>query len=116
MTLVRRLDDNRPPVGIPVNRWDTFLTDSHVFLDSPLADRAARLGWTAADLFGFSPVQHLGSAGLLWVLNGATMVELHRDWVLIDTSGCQRIVNRRRAGTREIVLPWTLRQRIGGSK
>jgi hypothetical protein len=119
VSLIGQLDDSRPPAGIPVLRWATFLTDSHVFLNSPWAHRAARLGWTAADLFGFSPVQpliQLGRAGLLWVLNGATMVELHRDWVLIDVSGCQRVVNRRRIDERGVVLPWTRRQRIGGAK
>src|SRR5262245_63704626 len=82
VSLVDQLDHSRLPAGISAPRWAAFLTDSQVFLDSPFADRAARLGWSTADLFGFSPVQplmHLGSAGLLWVLNGAAILELHRD-------------------------------------
>jgi hypothetical protein len=119
---VRQLGCDHPPAGVPLHRWSRFLNDCNVFLNSSnhWADRAALLGWTTQDLFGFSPTHpllHLGSAGLLWIVNGGQIVEVHRDWALIQTSkdSSQRIVNRRRPATRGIVLPWTRRQHIGGA-
>jgi len=46
------------------------------------AERAAELGWNTRALFGChrnDPLMHLGSAGLLWAINGGKLVELHRD-------------------------------------
>src|SRR5262245_60531531 len=31
-----------------------------------------------------SQLSHLGSAGLLWAINGGQLVELHRDWAVIE--------------------------------
>src|SRR5262245_55957167 len=59
-------------------RRSTFLYSQHRW-----AERAARLGSTAAGLFGCSPaypVLHLSCAGRLWILNGGQIIELHRDW------------------------------------
>ena len=53
----------------------------------PWAERAAELGWNARALFGChrnSPLMHLGTAGLLWVINGGKLLELHRDWAIIE--------------------------------
>jgi hypothetical protein len=123
MNNIGQLGCSPPPTGVPLHRWSRFLNDCNAFLNSSShwADRAERLGWTAQDLFGFAvahPLLHLGSAGLLWIVNGGHIVELHRDWALVRTheDGSQRIVNRRRANTRGIVLPWMLRQHIGGAK
>ena len=30
------------------------------------------------------PLDYLGSAGLLWAINGGRLLELHRDWAVID--------------------------------
>jgi hypothetical protein len=38
-------------------------------------------------LFGCAPKRppdYSGSAGLLWAINGGRLVELHRDWAVID--------------------------------
>jgi hypothetical protein len=51
------------------------------------AERAAQLGWNAMTLFGCAPrrpLDYSGSAGLLWAVNGGKLVELHRDWAVID--------------------------------
>jgi hypothetical protein len=63
--------------------------DCKIFVSSPesLAERASRLGWDAMALFGCAPKRPLdysGSAGLLWAINGGRLVELHRDWAVID--------------------------------
>jgi hypothetical protein len=71
--------------------------DCHGFLRSPRrwAERAAGLGWTAQDLFAF-PAQSHGSAGLAWRINGDRLVELHRDWALVEAPGTGncRVLNR----------------------
>jgi hypothetical protein len=33
------------------------------------------------------PLGHLGSAGLLWVINGGKLIELHRAWAAIERAG-----------------------------
>jgi hypothetical protein len=50
---------------------------------------------TAQDLFAF-PAQSHGSAGLAWRINGDRLVELHRDWALVEAPGTGncRVLNR----------------------
>jgi hypothetical protein len=122
MNNIGQLGCCHPPAGVPPHRWSRFFNDCNVFLNSSnhWADRAARLGWNAQDLFGFAvahPLLHLGSAGLLWIVNGGHIVELHRDWALVRVheDGSQRIVNRSRTDARGIVLPWKRRQHIRGA-
>jgi hypothetical protein len=48
-------------------------------------------------LFGCAPkrpLDYLGSAGLVWAINGGRLLELHRDWAVIDipVHGSQRIL------------------------
>jgi len=86
---IQRLDDVRCPTTVPLVRWHLFLGDCHRFMTSSenWADRAAALGWNSLALFGCHrtrPLDHLGSAGLLWALNGGSLVQLHRDWALIE--------------------------------
>jgi hypothetical protein len=80
------------------------------FVSSSWAERASALGWDAVSLFGCRrnhPLSYLGSAGLLWVLNGCSLIELHRDWAVIDlpVNKSQRIFYRRRVEA-GITLPW----------
>ena len=76
-----RLDPNNPPGDVPPRRWLRFIDDCGRFLDDGWASRAAELGWGPLDLFGcdrerpFGRVDHLG---LLWLLKGCAIVELHR--------------------------------------
>jgi hypothetical protein len=56
-------------------------------LNSPenWAERAAELGWDARALFGCHrnyPLMHLGSAGLLWAINGGKPIK--RDYVRVN--------------------------------
>jgi hypothetical protein len=86
---VASLDDRHPPSDIPRHRWRQLVGDCRTFLSSSdhWAERAARLGWDAMALFGCAPkrpLDYLGSAGLLWAINGGKLVELHRDWAVID--------------------------------
>jgi len=113
---VGRLDYYRPPADVPRHRWRQFVDDCNKFLSSSQAERAAELGWDALALFGCRrnhPLVHLGSAGLTWAINGGKVVELHRDWAVIDVpvSRSQRIFYRRNVDAGKVSLPWTERRR-----
>ena len=109
---VARLDSDRPPNDVPRHRWRQFVEDCNKFLrpSENWAERAARLGWDAMALFGCAPKQpldYLGSAGLLWAINGGRLLELHRDWAVIDVPvrGSKRIFSRRNVDPAKITLP-----------
>ena len=62
-------------------------------------------------LFGCAPkrpLDYLGSAGLLWAINGGRLLELHREWAVIDlpVNRSQRIFYRRNVDAAKIILPW----------
>jgi hypothetical protein len=87
--------------------------DCKNFLSSPekWAERAAGLGWDAMALFGCAPkrpLDHFGSAGLLWAIKGGRLIELHRDWAVIGLplQRTQRIHYRRNVDPAKISLPW----------
>jgi hypothetical protein len=97
-----------------VQRLDyLFLGDCHSFLTSPesWAERAATLGWNALALFGCHrsrPLEHLGSAGLLWAINGGNLVELYRDWAVIERQQdkTRQVYHQRRQDEAQVTLPW----------
>jgi hypothetical protein len=110
---VARLDGGKPPSDVPRHRWRQFVDDCKEFLSpsEKWAERAARLVWDAMALFGCAPkrpLDYLGSAGLLWAINGGRLLELHRDWAVIDVPvhGSQRIFYRRNIDAAKITLPW----------
>jgi hypothetical protein len=110
---VQRLDYVRCPAAVPLIRWHLFLGDCHSFLSSSenWAERAAVLGWNALALFGSHrtrPLEHLGSAGLLWAINGGKLVELHRDWAVIERGRdkTRHVYHRRRQDKAHVGLPW----------
>ena len=73
-----------PGLKLPSGRLNQV---RHASLRQLWAERAARLGWDAMALFGCAPkrpLDYFGSAGLLWAINGGRLVELHRDWAVID--------------------------------
>ena len=107
------LHPDRPPNDVPRHRWRQFVDDCKNFLGSPekWANRAAGLGWDAMALFGCAPkrpLDYLGSAGLLWAINGGRLLELHRNWAVIDVPlhRSQRIFYRRNVDPAKITLPW----------
>jgi hypothetical protein len=112
---IARLNADRPPTDVPRHRWRQFVNDCNKFLrpSENWAERAAKLGWDAMALFGCAPkrpLDYLGSAGLLWAINGGKLVELHRDWAVIDVplQTRQRIFSRRNVDPAKITLPWSL--------
>jgi hypothetical protein len=110
---VHCLDYARSPSAVPIVRWQQFLGDCHSFLNSSenWAERAAALGWDAVALFGchrIRPLDHLGSAGLLWAINGGRLCELRRDWAFIERAAdrSQRVYHRRAQDMANVTLPW----------
>jgi hypothetical protein len=110
-----RLDYHHAPAGMRRHQWQQFLDDGTRFLASPHngAARAATLGWDAYALFGCGPahpLEHLGSAGLLWFINGGRMLELHRGWAILEVPGRESPIsyNRLRSDTPNGRLPWEL--------
>ncbi len=121
---IARLDDISPPTDIPRHRWHILLADCNEFMTSSenWAERAATLGWSAYDLFGCRsnrPLEHLGSAVLLWAINGSRLVELRRDWAVFERAAnkSRNVFQRRRVAAADVTLPWIgLRQRPGNNR
>jgi hypothetical protein len=110
---VARLDDQPAPSDVRLPRWHLFLADCHRFMSSPenWAERAASFGWDAMALFGCSrirPIDHMGSAGLLWAINGGRLVELHCDWAVIERAAdrSRQVYHRRQLHAANVTLPW----------
>jgi len=105
-----RLDPNKPPGGVPPRRWLRFIDDCGRFLDGGWAARAAALGWGPLDLFGCDrerPFARVDRLGLLWLLNGGTLLELHRDLAILETErGASQRYRRRPVEVGRIVLAW----------
>jgi hypothetical protein len=94
-----------------LHRIDGGNTAALLALISSLRARVARRLDAARALFGCHrnyPLMHLGSAGLLWAINGGKLVELHRDWAVIElpVNRSQRIYYRREVAAGKVTLPW----------
>jgi hypothetical protein len=105
-----RLDPNKPPGDVPPQRWLRFVDDCGRFLDGGWAARAVSLGWGPLDLFGCDrerPFARVDRLGLLWLLNGGTVVELHRDRAILETErGVRQCYRRRPVEVGRVVLAW----------
>ena len=107
-----RLDPNKPPSDVPLQRWLRFIDDCGRFLDAGWAARAAAFGWGPLDLFGCDrerPFARVDRLGLLWLVNGGIIVELHRDRAIMETEhGTRQSYGRRPVEVGRIVLAWEL--------
>ena len=110
---VARLDFDRPPNDVPRHRWRQFVEDCNK-LPEALGElgrsrRPTTLGRDGSiRLCAQAPLDYLGSAGLIWAINGGRLLELHRDWAVIDVPvhGSKRIFSRRNVDPAKIALPW----------
>jgi hypothetical protein len=107
-----RLDPGKPPADVPAKRWLRFVDDCGRFLDGGGAARAAALGWGPLDLSGCDrerPFARIDHMDLVWLLNGAAVVEMHRDRAIIETqSGDCQCYRRRPVEVGRTVLAWEL--------
>ena len=106
-----RLDSDRPPGDVPLKRWQRFVDDVGLFLDSPFCAVAVALGWGPHDLFGCDrdrPFAQIDRAGLIWLINGDKLVALSENAAGIETPTGERHTYRRRPSEPSRVLPWEL--------
>jgi hypothetical protein len=108
-----RLDPSRPPADVPQQRWLRFIDDCGRFLDGGWATRAAAFGWGPLDLFGCDrerPFVRPDHKGLLWLVNGGTIIELNNHGARIQTkTGAPQSYERRPVEVGRVVLAWELR-------
>ena len=110
---IARLDDRRAPSDVPLHRWRQFVVDCYKFVASSenYAEHAATLGWDDLALFGCArirPLENMASAGLLWAVNGGNIVEIRRDWAVIERAEdrSRRVHHRQSSNAAKIILPW----------
>jgi hypothetical protein len=107
-----RLDAGKPPSDVPPRRWIAFVDDCGRFLDQGWAERANTLGWGPLDLFGcdrIRPFARVDRMGLLWLMNGGTVIEVHRDQAIIETrTGARQTYRRRPVDLGQVALVWEL--------
>jgi len=107
-----RLDPDRAPGDVPLKRWQRFVDDLGLFLDSPFCAVAAALGWGPNDLFGCDrdrPFARIDAAGLLWLLNGDRLIALSENTATIEMkTGARQSYRRRAPGEQGRVLAWEL--------
>ena len=105
-----RLDPARPPSDVPLRRWQRFVDDVRLFLDSSFCAIAAAFGWGPHDLFGCDrdrPYARIDQAGLLWLLNGNRLVALSENTATIESRTGTRQTYRRRPSQLGQVLAWS---------
>ena len=76
-----RLELAKPPTGFDARRWRTLIDDGGKFLDRWGAE-AARLGWSALDVFGAHPVApavRYDAAGLVQLISGGEVIAVRAD-------------------------------------
>ncbi len=88
--------DRECPEYIAHDRWQQYLIDAQRFLAS-WGDKALALGWNSADLFGlhtppakprptYSRLSRYDATGLLWLLQGRSVIAITSDTAAIENS------------------------------
>ena len=106
-----RLHPDHPPGDAPPRRWQRFVDDVGLFLDSPFCAVAATFGWGALDLFGCDrdrPFARLDKQGLCWLLSGNRLLALSENTATIETRTGARQTYRRKLSVPGRVLAWEL--------
>jgi hypothetical protein len=109
-----RLDPDRPPGDVPVERWRTLIVDIGRFFDGGWGEKAAALGWEPIDLFGCDrdrPYARIDQAGLLWLLRGERVVALTQEAAVIETHTGARQTYRCKPAEPSRGLAWELTPR-----
>jgi hypothetical protein len=116
---IKELNLYHPPGDVPPERWFQFIDDSRSFVDSGWAVKAIALGWDPLELFGCDadrPFARIDRLGLVWFLNGCTLVALTAASATYETrrTGARLTLWRKSAANR--VMPWELPQHPLGSR
>jgi hypothetical protein len=107
-----RLDYARPPADVPSRRWVQLIDDIARFMNGEFIHKAARLGWTALDLFGCDPEKpfaRIDQQGLCWLIAGNRLIHLSESGAIIETWTGARQTWRPKPSEPDRVLPWQLK-------
>ena len=103
------------PAAWPEERWAALRKDAFAFLRDNGAE-AVGLGWHELDLFGIdprAPLARFDAMGLVVLLNGKRVVELHHDRAIIEDHHGQRTSFTRQPAPPSRVAVWKLDQSRG---
>ena len=106
-----RLNADKPPRHVPPKRWLRFIDDCGRFLDGGWADKAAKFGWGPLQLFGCDRKRpyYVPHRGLLWEVNGGTVVALSHNLAIIEIEGgTRRAYKREPVEVGRVILAWEL--------
>jgi hypothetical protein len=110
-----RLDPDLPPRDVPPRRWRQLIADCARLHSEGVLEKAARLGWTALDLFGCDnskPFARIDQMGLIWLICGWRVVMISADAAILEAPTGSRQTFRRKPGEPGRRLVWELtRQR-----
>jgi hypothetical protein len=104
-----RLDCSTPPPGFSPRSWEQLINDGGRFMDR-WATEAARLGWTAEDVFGVHPSAsgaRVDAMGLVPLIGGGEVVSISGDRASIRMPGGSTLTYLRRARPKAVAL-WDL--------
>jgi len=102
------LAGNVAPAAFSEARWQQLIDDGHAFLDQ-WGEQAARLGWTADDIFGVhpaAPAARFDAIGIVPLLAGRRVTAMSEHSAAIATSNGAPLIHRGRA--RAAVCLWDL--------
>jgi hypothetical protein len=94
-------------------RWRQLIHDCGRLLDAGLIAEAARLDWTAFDLFGCDdtkPYARIDQMGLFWFVGGGRVVSISMSAAVIETLTGARQTYRCKPSDAGRVLAWELTQ------
>ncbi len=101
------------PTAWPTDRWAALREDSFAFVRDHGAEAAA-LGWDVMDIFGVdprAPLARFDAMGLVPLLRGRRIVELHHDRAVIESRvGAPTTLTRHPAPPARVVV-WQLDRR-----
>jgi len=105
-----RLDLASPPKGFDKRRWRTLIDDGGKFLDRWGAE-AARLGWSALDVFGAHPIApavRYDAAGLVLLIGGSDVLAVTERSATIRRPSSENTLTYLRTPRQGAVALWML--------
>jgi hypothetical protein len=105
-----RLDLAVPSKGFDPRRWRTLINDGGRFLDR-WGVEAARLGWSALDVFGAHPVApavRYDAAGLVQLISGGEVIAIRTDRATIRAMLSRSELTYLRSPRAGVVALWDL--------
>lgn len=105
-----RLDLATPADGFDLDHWRTLIDDGGKFLDK-WGTQAAKLGWSAEDVFGvhpLAPATRYDTAGLILLIDGGEVVAIDAKSASIKTMGSGSILIYLRKPRQGAITLWEL--------